>query len=232
MKATVETVRQIFTEWNRRLFREPLPDIEIRIGRGTKTLGAFRHPRAMPASRRLSDQCSITLSGHYDLPVELLTDIIIHEMIHYHIWIRGLEDNAPHGRLFRSIAAEINNRFNRSVTVRTRLPDGTAESVAKKRYKYICVSIHINGYKYVTNCARTRIFNIDKELRCSDCIVSHQWWLSADPWFDRFPRSLAARLYKTDEAELSLHLGKGAVRCQCVDGRFRFMQRHNDTTGT
>ena len=66
-------------------------------------------------------------------------------------------------------------------------------------------------------CARSRVFDIYDELPRHYLIKESKWYWSKDPYFNRFPNSLTAKLYHVDAAELTEHL-KGAIELEC-DGR-------------
>lgn len=51
------------------------------------------------------------------MPENEWEDILIHEMIHYFIAYQGLNDNAPHGKLFREKMNEINTKYHRNISI-------------------------------------------------------------------------------------------------------------------
>ena len=42
----------------------------------------------------------LRINKRIDLPEQEIEDIIIHEMIHYHIAYNGIKDTSTHGRVF------------------------------------------------------------------------------------------------------------------------------------
>lgn len=208
MQATKAFILVAFECYNRLCFGGKLPPVRMEIANSVKRLGVFRFPRRRgilhPSD---SSECSICISGRYDFPDEgILTDIVVHEMIHYYIWWARIRDDGPHGRQFRSIMAAINSKYGRNISVRApRMADSIIECKSGDLYA-VCVTEWKDGEQLVTVSALTRVYEIDRLFRDSPRVVSLQWYQSNDPWFGDLPRVRTARAFRVNLAELAKHL--------------------------
>ena len=95
-----------------------LPDVPIALTRATTFLGKVRYRRERRIFGHLRNvDFQIRLSSEFDLPENEWDDVIIHEMIHYHIALNNLRDTSTHGVVFRGIMDEINRKYDRHITV-------------------------------------------------------------------------------------------------------------------
>jgi len=87
----------------------------------------------------------------------------------------------------------------------------------KVKPHYVCVSTFNDGHKGITVCAKTRLFEIHRALTHANVISKVEWYGSTDVFFNKYPNSQTAKVYKVTEKELQEHL-KNAVALVC-DGR-------------
>ena len=80
-------VKQTFDWANRLFFHAALQPVEIRLGRARRQLGscACRTIRTEIFSLSATRVFTLHFSQAFDLPKEVWEDVVIHEMIHYHI---------------------------------------------------------------------------------------------------------------------------------------------------
>lgn len=118
MIPTCDYVQRRFDEFNAQCFGGELRPIPVRLSRARSFLGqiAYRRERRLFRRDRFAD-FTLRISTHFDLPEDVLDDVILHEMIHYSILSRQIKDTSAHGRLFRSMMNDINSRFGRHITV-------------------------------------------------------------------------------------------------------------------
>lgn len=198
--------------------------IRIRVNNSRSSLGGFRFLKGVMPKHRKVEQCLISITDRLDLPQSELDDILIHEMIHYYIWINGIEDSSTHGRVFRQMMADINARHRRNIKISTRLTKEVAATDQKLKHHYICLLTLTDGRRAVTLCARSRIFDIYRGLKEWDIVQKMEWYWSSDPWWNRYRRSLKAKAYSIDMAEAAPHL-LAATPCECDDKIFRPKKR-------
>lgn len=220
MRADYIFVKEKTAQFNSMIFGGELPEIRIVISSSGSTLGTFSHPRikGCPKDRDI-ERCVLRISNRYDLSEAEIEDTVIHELIHYYIWLRGYHDEPPHGKMFKRIMTDINQNFGRNITVRSIKTEAMLDGDKKLKHHYICVSQWRDGIIRVTDAICSSIFEIDRIFASSPMVASHQWYYTTDPWFNRIRKSRTARAYTSSPAELLTHL-KNATPCRCEEGRF------------
>lgn len=118
MVATIPYIEGKFNEYNGLIFNGELPAIPIKLSKAKTSLGqlAFKRRRTWYGRTVYSD-FRLRVSTHFDLPENELEDIIIHEMIHYYIFVNRLKDKSAHGSLFRQMMKDINTRYGRNISI-------------------------------------------------------------------------------------------------------------------
>lgn len=202
MRATLPFIQTKYREFNALIFKDELPhDLPMQISRARRALGLMKTHRTSRGPFGAKVTYSISISNCYDLSERELEDVIIHEMIHLYIAVNNLRDTGPHGKIFRTMMADINRRFFRNISVRTALDEETVNSDNRYRRHYVFVSIY-EGKPHVTKCARTRLFELYRAFRDWKQIESFRLYVSTSPYFNRYPNSQTLKIYGTDPAEL------------------------------
>lgn len=218
MRATADYVKAKFAGFNALCFDGELPLLPIRMSNAGRSLGMFVHPRRVGLfSRRDPQACHIRISTRLDLPEREVEDTIIHEMIHYWIWYKGIKDSSTHGPAFIAKMREINTRHGRHITVSHRSSEAQLATDRHHRNNYICVQHWSDGRLTLTVSARTCIFDIHRAFTGHPQVECVEWFWSMDPWFNRFPVSRSAKAYLLRAEDFSTHFAT-ATRCIC-DGR-------------
>ena len=209
MLPTLPYIQDKFKEYNRLFFKNKLPLLPIQIGHAKSSLGGvhFRKKRNLSGKMEFSD-FRMTISDRFDLPEEEVQDTLIHEMIHYYILYHQVVDTAPHGQAFQQIMNAINQAYGRHITVSHRMTSETADKDMRIKAHCICVSELNDGRIGVTLAAKTRVFDLWKQLPQCFPIKSMRWYGSTDPYFNRFRTALKPKMYLVDEAELREHIDK------------------------
>ena len=204
MIPTLEFVKERFDYFNSILFTPALPPIPIKIGSAGRALGSFRYPRRYPASKpRGVGECTITISRTYDRPKEDIEDVIIHEMIHYLVWLNRVDEPA-HGPEFRKFMNLINTHFNRNVTVRDTLSDEELSSDSRISLRVV-VAARLNDGSFGVACvARTCLAKVKKALDMNN--QPHTWYVSTDPFFNRYPIVRTPKLFRISESDYKAHV--------------------------
>ena len=141
------------------------------------------------------------------MPENEWNDVIIHEMIHYHIARSNLRDTSTHGTVFRGMMDEINRKYDRHITVSHRIsPEATSPRMAHERWHCICVSEFPDGTEGITVCSEAMAPRIERGLPKNYRIVSRKWYVSNDLYFNRFPHSRLPRIYKVTASDLQAHI--------------------------
>ena len=225
MKPTIAYIREKFDQFNLRYFDGSLPEIPIRLSHARTFLGAvrFMRHRNMWGREVLSDFI-LVISVHYDLPESEVEDTIIHEMIHYYIYVNGIKDTSAHGRVFKKMMNDINRRDGRHVSVSRRREaetdgsEGTpleTEDRSPCKYRILMLTELADGQFGITVCARTRVFELIDNIPKYYKVKNIEIYISFNPFFERYPNSIKPRIYRISEAERREYLSE-AVRMRIV----------------
>lgn len=211
MTPTVEYVESKIGEFNALLFDSCLPPITVRLSRAKSYLGKVQYVRkrrwfGKPAC---NTDFVMRISTVFDLTEPEQEDVIIHEMIHCFIAVKGLKDSSTHGTLFRGMMERINSEFGRNVTVSHRMAPGTVNPrMQEVRLHHVCVSQLKDGHWGITVCSEAMKPKLDRLLPRYYPLSRKKWYTSRDTFFNRFPRARTPKVYKITEAELSEHLAE------------------------
>lgn len=215
MIATIPFIQETFDHFNDLCFDGSLPAVPIVLSRA----GTFLGKMECKARRNLFGTVTshydfrLKISTGFDLSQEELEDVVIHEMIHYHIAYQRLKDTSAHGKIFRHMMETINREYGRHITVRHHgAPEQNLvrNSAGKTRTHCLCVSSFPDGKRGVTVCASTKISELHRLLPQYFGITDMKWYISQDPFFNRYPRAHTPKIYRITEDELSEHL-RGSV---------------------
>ncbi len=218
MYANLKFVQDRFGRFNEEIFSNALPVIKLRIGSSRRALGSLSFKRRSVLGIIRYSDFTLTISNRLDLPEDVIEDTIIHEMIHLYIHYNHIKDTSAHGREFCFMMNEINRRHRRNISVSHRSSTEESSSDRLKRWHYILHSRTKGGEEYITLCARTRIFELNRMISRVAEIASWEWLVSSDTYFNSLPRSRSLKFYKiTEETRRCLD---GAVKCRCDGNRF------------
>lgn len=214
MRPTLVYIEQKFGEFNQLCFEGQLPPIRIVMTRARSYLGLcfYRTQRGLLGRKRNFDFC-LRFSTLFDLPEEVIEDIILHEMIHYHIAYHHLRDSSSHGKLFRQMMNDINTRHGRHISISRRLTDEQRAEVNSRPRLHAVAVIRFGdgrvGIKVVPR-LQERLVTFRRQMLRVPEIVSVDFYMTDNPFFNRYPTSSALRVYYLSEQELTEQL-RGAT---------------------
>lgn len=207
MKASTDYIRQKFDEFNELIFGGKLPPLTIRLSSARTFMGKLRYEKKRKFLGGWTyKNYQLVISTRFDLSEQMIEDTVIHEMIHYYIMYRGLRDTSSHGPVFRNIMKEINEKYGRHVTVSVRLNDEIQKKDTKKRCHLLCISHFKDGRVGVTNAAHTRLHYLSEHLPHIPGVTDCTWYVSRNPFFNKFPRSLTPKIYLITQVEIAENL--------------------------
>lgn len=200
MTPSVQYLQDRFDHFNALCFEGRLPAIPIKIVEARTFFGKiqYKRTRVLFGGYRYSD-FMMKISSSYDLPERDLEDVIIHEMIHYQILYFGQKDTSAHGALFRSIMMRINMDYGRNITVSKKIKQDVPKAV---RNHLVAVSRMLSGEWGVTVCAKTKQVQLDHDIRRYYRVRDLRWCETNHPFFNKFPRSISAKVYRITEDEM------------------------------
>ena len=207
MKANIEYVKKKFDEYNHLMFNGELQPLPFALSKAKTYNGALFYKREKNADGTWHySNFVFRISTVYDLSEDKIEDTIIHEMIHYYIFSKQLHDTKPHGKLFVAIMNEINNKFNRHVTVSNHITRDESDTDKRVKPHLICISRLRTGKRCFTVVAKSRLFVLWDAMPKLPQTVECKWYLSIDPYFNRFRKALRPVLYWVPDEELDAHL--------------------------
>lgn len=191
-----------FDEFNRNYFDNSLPVPRLSCGKSRTRLGTMSCRRQRTPAGWRSYDYSIRLSTYYELSEQELRTVLLHEMIHYYIAYKGICDNAPHGRVFRTIMDKLNTQYGWHITVSTScagLQPATGATTTKRR---LVLAVETNDGRLMLSVVNPHYASaIDTAIKHSGEIKSHEWYTTRNAFFAAFPvvRSLRGRVMAHDE---------------------------------
>ncbi|GEM_PF-3036297 len=90
MEITVAFLQEAFRKYNEEIFGNSLPIPNLRVSNAKRRLGSM-HCRIQKTWGKTHRSFTIVVSNYYDVPLSLIEDTLIHEMIHYEIAYKKTE---------------------------------------------------------------------------------------------------------------------------------------------
>ena len=204
---TLEFLNQKFDELNELCFGGALPKVSIRLSKARTYLGqlGFKRKRPLFGKTQYYDFV-LRISTRLEQTEEEIIDTLLHEMIHLYIASHQLKDSSSHGPVFRKMMNDLNQRFGRHITISHRKTKDELNQDTQRRQHLVCVSTLASGERGITIAAKSRLFLLWDQIPTIPEIVSQTWYVSYDPYFNRFPRALTPKVYRISPSDLDLHL--------------------------
>ena len=131
MIADYNTMPQMFWECNRLYFENQLRTPEFGLMHSCRTLGKFAFQwgeKSKPVKKR---NMVILMSDYFDLDEASFRNIMVHEMIHYYLYLNDIKDGSAfihflqffgfkksyHGPEFMAMAQKLNEQYGLNVTI-------------------------------------------------------------------------------------------------------------------
>lgn len=187
-------MEQWFTTFNEQYFDGGLPLPRLALSRSKTRLGSMSCKRVTRLLRgtKFSD-FTIRLSNYYDLSERDFQNVLLHEMIHYHIAYTGVKDTSPHGVVFRRMAEAFNRKYgwNIKVTGSTR---GIKPAKPQPDREFLVLALLLDSGEHLFSVVNPRYAHeIDRSIRCVSRVKSFNWYTTCDRYFMDFPRVRSLR---------------------------------------
>ncbi|WP_077196240.1 SprT-like domain-containing protein [Prevotella ihumii] len=193
MELTIDYLHEAFDKYNHLYFKGELTKPTLKLSKAKTTLGQLRFKRKKSFGRTTLYDFTIAISTYYNLSQEEIDDVIIHEMIHYYIRNKGIQDTSPHGEVFCRMMNAINKQYGRHITISERRATYEVRQPEKDKI-YLVLALQTNDGKYVlSSVARASIRTLEPLIRRTPQIIAHDWYLSTDPYFSTMPQVRSLR---------------------------------------
>ena len=203
MRPTTDFLEERFREFNHTFFGDALPPISILLSDVKSYAGMYVHRRRTSGVIR-----QIKINVRMDLPREVYEDTLLHEMIHYAIDLSGRRDDAPHGTLFRQMMQMINESGDRHIRISHSLPRGSTDHIdPRPRWHVVAVLTTTRGpmVKVLPRIAQ-RIWRYYDAVIKSPEVGEIRFFMTQNPYFNRYPVSGVFTAHLIDSEELELEL--------------------------
>ena len=211
MRPDVPYLQAKFDEFNALFFGAQLPPISLELSHAASYIGicTFKTRRKWLGKPEYYD-FRIRISTRLDLPEAEVEDTLIHEMIHYWLRLHQIKDTSAHGKEFRRIMDEINTRYGRHITISHRPTKEQREAAMDKRPRWRVVAIlrfkdGKEGLKLLPR-VKQRVTAYHRAVMRSGEFSGIEYYLSNDPWFNRYPTSSAFNVLFVPMDEVRAHL--------------------------
>lgn len=206
MVASLEYIEKKFSEYNEQLFEGKLQPLPFKLTTARSFLGQVRfYQEKQPDGTMRYMNFQFVISTKVDLPEAEVEDTIIHEMIHYWILSNQMQDTGPHGDIFKTKMKEINLRFNRNLSIVHKATKEEADQDKEVRQHLICVVRLKTNQMGICIASKSKLFQLWDEMPNFPKAAECNWFMSTDPFFNRFPRATSVKLYPITRAELEEH---------------------------
>lgn len=232
MIATIDYAIEKFKEFNAQMFSGELPEPAFRASRARTYLGRYEcdvHRKLWGGTERYNHR--IRINTVHDFPADEIDDIIIHEMIHYYIAYKGLKDTSAHGRIFRTMMADINARFGRHISISKRTTEQMRQEDQRICEHYVCVMTIADGRTLFTPVTPQSIFTLWSRLPKAWEARSAVWYVSCNPFFNSYSRMSCARrvparfrAYPVEREKLTAVLAD-AIKLEMHNGKLHLAER-------
>lgn len=228
MTPTIEYIREHFDLYNRLYFGGTLPVPPIHLTNARTYMGQMTCKKRVGlfGKKHFSD-FALRISKCIDFSEQELQDTLIHEMIHYYISYNQLQDTSAHGQTFRQMMNDINEHYDRHITISHHSSREERLRVigSKPRPRIFAIITMTDGSHYIKSVPRIgqRILEMNRRLESSPNIMHIQWYYSTDSYFALFPSSMGSRIQHIDLTEVQTHLNN-ATQFSCANHQIKHLR--------
>ena len=211
MIATIPYVEKKFEEFNRQMFAGQLPKLPIELSDAKTFLGKCVYRKRIGADGKNENyDFRLRINTRIDFPEQEVEDTIIHEMIHYYIRWKQLEDTSSHGSIFQHMMNSINEKYGRHVSIRhIATEEQNEQAIDKRQHWHVVAVLHFKdgktGIKVLPRVTPS-IINYCNKMTSANDVLYIDLFMSKDIFFNRFPNSSALRAHYVKKFEIMSHL--------------------------
>ena len=116
MEITEDTIKEKFRKFNSDYFGKALPLPKFTLLHSYRYLGYFLCDKII--GKRKLKHPEIQISDYYDWNEKELDNVIIHEMIHYYLAYKHIDNELTHGEEFTKMADKLNKEYGFHISER------------------------------------------------------------------------------------------------------------------
>ena len=113
MIADFNTMPRMFWYCNRQYFDHKLRTPKFGLIHSFRILARFEYNRK---KGKADKNKRFLFSDYFDFDEETFRNIMVHEMIHYYLFLYGTNDKCDHGADFKAMAQELNQKYGLNIT--------------------------------------------------------------------------------------------------------------------
>lgn len=185
-----------FDTFNRLYFDNALPRPRLSLSQSRTRLGSMSCKRKLTWKGYRPYQYAIHVSTYYNQTERQYQNVLLHEMIHYYIAYKGIADTSPHGKIFRQMMKNLNEKYGWGISVSSRMSEAKRVSVQSSATPRLILLLEVQGRGHFVSVVNPKYMSLmEHELQRLAEVKQHAWYQSTDAYFDSFPvvRSLRGR---------------------------------------
>lgn len=210
MIVSLRYITEKFRHFNELLFHGALEPPRFALSRARTCLGLCTYTKNRKGGAPTAPAAmTLKLSTAFDLPESEWDDVLIHEMIHCYIAQKGLRDTSAHGRVFRSLMNDFNQRHSRHISITRKIGKQGLPQPKPPKGPFVVAIVRFNdgrvGIKVLPRILQ-RVEHYYHTVLRNGMVSSVRVVATNDIFFSSYPKSSALRIHYIDENILREHL--------------------------
>lgn len=185
-----------FDTFNRLYFDNALPRPRLSLSQSRTRLGSMSCKHKLTWKGYRPYQYAIHVSTYYHQAERQYQNVLLHEMIHYYIAYKGIADTSPHGKVFRQMMKNLNEKYGWEISVSSRMSEAKSASVQSSATPRLILLLEVQGRGHFVSVVNPKYAAVmEHKIQGLVEVKQHAWYQSTDAYFDGFPvvRSLRGR---------------------------------------
>lgn len=185
-----------FDTFNRLYFNNALPCPRLSLSQSRTRLGSMSCKHKLTWKGYRPCRYAIHVSTYYNQTERQYQNVLLHEMIHYYIAYKGIVDTSPHGKVFRQMMKNLNEKYGWEISVSSRMSETKSVCVQSSATPRLILLLEVQGRGHFVSVVNPKYASVmEHELQRLSEVKQHAWYQSTDAYFDGFPvvRSLRGR---------------------------------------
>lgn len=185
-----------FDTFNRLYFDNALPRPRLSLSQSRTRLGSMSCKHKLTWKGYRPCRYAIHVSTYYNQTERQYQNVLLHEMIHYYIAYKGIADTSPHGKVFRQMMKNLNEKYGWEISVSSRMSERKSASVQSSATPRLILLLEVQGRGHFVSVVNPKYASVmEHELQRLAEMKQYAWYQSTDAYFDSFPvvRSLRGR---------------------------------------